>query len=245
MTDASMDTKEFIRGYFRDRAVAFPEFYKRRPLLPIEARIVELVPPDANVLDLCCGGGEVALAMAKKGATVTGVDNVVEMRNLCQDLFAEERQKGSFHLEDATKLPFGDCSFSHVVCAGNSLNSMNNEDARLTIKEAVRVTEFGGVLLLTVLNPASVHNLLAVARGVLQQAPAWGFYYHSNYGLQVKAKDAPRGMSFLIPPYRMRRYLREAGLVWKASRWDIGFSANHLLLICCKAGATGKWTKLV
>ncbi len=74
-----MNSKEFIHDYFRERSIAFPAFYTSRPLLPIEQFIVDQIPAESNVLDLCCGGGEMSLAIAKQGATVTGVDNVVEM----------------------------------------------------------------------------------------------------------------------------------------------------------------------
>ena len=233
-----MDTKEYIKGYFKERAVAFPDFYKKRPLLPIEAYIVSRVQPSDTVLDLCCGGGEVSLAIAQKGTTVTGIDNVPDMCCLCQELFTEKKQTGYFHVGDATRLPFNDSIFSCVVCTGNSLNSMSNQDAEKTILEAARVTKPDGILYLTVLNPMSIRNLLAVARGILQRAPAWGFYYRSSYGLQVDVKEAPRGMSFLIPPLRIKRYLRNAGLEYESSRWDTGFTASHLLLTCRKRHMT-------
>ncbi len=231
-------SREFIRDYFRRRAIAFPDFYTRRPLLPVESRIVNSIPKGGSVLDLCCGGGEIALAMAKRGAFVTGVDNVVEMKQLCAQLFSEEGCTGKFYLGDATKLLFADATFSHVVCAGNSLNCMTHEDARLTIAEAARVTVPGGSLYLTTLDPSSIPNLLAVLRGMFQSAPKWGFYYRSSYGLQSGVGMVPRGLSFLLPMGDAREYMRDAGLTYTVSRWRVGIKSSHLLFACHKVGRT-------
>lgn len=229
-----MDSKGYIREYFKKRVTLFPDFYQKRPLLPIEAYIVEQIPATGSVLDLCCGGGEVSISLAKRGTTVTGVDNVAEMCVLCDKLFAEEKYTGVFHVADSTELPFPDHSFTHVVCTGNSLNSMTNEDARLTIREAARVAIPGGWLYLTILNPTALRNVLATVRGALQGAPPWGFYYKSSYGLQPNSREIPRGMSFLVTMPKMRKYLQEAGLKYKVTHWDIGLQASHLLLTCRK-----------
>lgn len=229
-----MTNRDYIRGYFRDRAVAFPYFYTSRPLLPIEAYIVKQIPRNGKVLDLCCGGGEVSLAMAKRGIDVVGVDNVPEMCELCMGLFVGKGYSGHFHVAEATSLPYDDCSFSFVVCTGNSLNSMDNETAELTIQEATRVVKPDGVLYFTVLNPLGLRNILAVIKGIVQHAPRRGFYYHSNYGLSPSDQKIPRGLSFLISPHRLKRYMKNAGLEYESMRWRIGFVADHLLLTCRK-----------
>jgi SAM-dependent methyltransferase len=226
-----ISSKEYIKGYFRERAIAFPDFYSRRPLLPIEAWIVDQIPPNSKVLDLCCGGGEIASAMAEKGATVTGVDYVPEMIELATKLFEEWKLPGLFEVGDATNLPFADSTFSHVVCAGSSLNSMNNEDARLTMLEAARVVEPGGFVYHAILNPISLRSIAAVGKGILQRAPMWAFYSQNRYGIQPGEDELPRGMFYVINPLRMSRYKRETGLAYKSMRWDIGFMG-------CKASMT-------
>lgn len=228
-------SKEFIKNYFQKRATAFPDFYTKRPLLPIESHIVKQIPSNAFVLDLCCGGGEIAIAVAKKGAAVLGVDNVPKMIELCKAVFAEAGSTGLFRVADATELPFDDASFTHVVCAGNSLNSMSNQDARLTILEAARVVKPDGALYLTILSPLALRNLAAAAKGAAQRAPSWGFYYRSSYGLSGTG-EVPTGMSFLLTWGKVKRYLSEAGLEWTSSNWSIGLQASHTLLTCHKRG---------
>ncbi len=231
---SSMNSKEFIHDYFRERSIAFPAFYTSRPLLPIEQFIVDQIPAESNVLDLCCGGGEMSLAIAKRGATVTGVDYVGEMCYLCHTLFVEEGYAGTILKEDATDLSFPDNSFSHVVCAGSSLNSMPNEDARLTIREIARVVKPGGTVYLVILNPHGLRNLVAVARGLVQGAPRWGFYYRSGDGIDADGKEIPRGLSFLLSAGRLKQYMREAGLRYRISNWNIGFAASHWLVTAQK-----------
>lgn len=229
-----MNSKGFIHDYFRDRATAFPAFYTSRPLLPVEQFIVDQIPAGSDVLDLCCGGGETSLALAKRGATVTGVDYVVQMCYLSQNLFAKEGYKGTFLIEDATDLRFNNGSFSNVVCAGSSLNSMPNEDARLTIREIARVVKPGGTVYLAILNPRGLRNLAAAARGLVQGAPRWGFYYRSGYGIDAEGKEIPRGLSFLLSSGRLKRYMWEAGLRYSVSNWNIGFAASHWLVTAQK-----------
>ncbi|KKM05136.1 hypothetical protein LCGC14_1757160 [marine sediment metagenome] len=229
-----MDSKAFIHDYFRERSIAFPDFYTSRPLLPIEQFIVGQIPAGSNVLDLCCGGGETSLALAKQGATVTGVDYVDEMCYLCRALFAEEGRTGTFVNQDATDLLFADESFSHVVCAGSSLNSMTNEDARLTIREIARVVKLGGTVYLAILNPHGLRNLAAAARGLAQGAPRRGFYYRSEYGIDAMGLEIPRGLSFLLSAGKLKRYMREAGLHYRISNWNIGLAASHWLVTARK-----------
>lgn len=229
-----MTSKDYIRRYFKERAIAFPDFYTRRPLLPIESYIVSQIPSGSRVLDLCCGGGEIALAVAKRQSAVTGVDYVPEMIDLAIQRFQEEHLAGLFEVEDATTLPFSSCRFTHVICAGSSLNSMTNEDAGRAMLEAARVLTVGGTAYFAILNPLSLRSIAAVGKGRLQRAPAWAFYSQNSYGLQLGEEELPRGMFYVIPPWKLRGYMKETGLRYKSMRWDIGFlgsQASFTLLV--------------
>jgi len=225
------DNENYIKDYFKERVAAFPEYYKRTPLLPMDLYIVDQIPSGASVLDMCCGGGAMALALAKKGVMVTGVDYVPEMIERCKDLFAEDGCKGTFLAMDARHTRYKNAVFSHVTCTGNSLNCMENETARQVIREIARVLKPDGTIYLTILNPRSIRNLLGVVKGKIQQAPAGGAYYKSSYGLSPDGKKIPRGLSFHISLPKMERYLREAGLVHESMHWK----SNRLLLMCRKS----------
>lgn len=99
--------------------------------------------PDAQVLDLCCGTGDMAFALYRQrgesGATITGVDFSAPM-------LARARQKAGARpmhwIEaDALNLPFGPGQFSLVTSAFGFRN-LANYDAGL--REIHRVLNDGG-----------------------------------------------------------------------------------------------------
>lgn len=225
-----MGSKEYIAGYFKERVIRFPGFYSGRPLLPIEQWIVDQIPYSfarrySNVLDLCCGGGTLSLALAKRVTRVKGVDYVPEMVDLANALFTKTGLSGlgSFEIGDATSLRFENNTFSHVVCAGSSLNSMTNEDARLVMLEAARVLKPGGTVYFGILNPWGLRSFAAFFKGRLQKAPMWAFYSQNSYGIEPGDEPLPRGMFYVIPFWKMRKYMQETGLQWWTKHFNIGF----------------------
>ena len=89
------------------------------------------VTPGMKVLDVACGPGIVACAVALQGALVTGVDLTPAM--IAQ---ARERQRSlkldniEWHVGDATRLPFADGEFD-VVLTRYSFHHMPDPAAAL------------------------------------------------------------------------------------------------------------------
>ena len=109
-------------------------------------RLVELaaVRPGDLALDVCCGTGDVALALARQGATVTGVDFSVNM--LAKARLRGKEQAGLRFVEaDALALPFPAKSFDWVTIAYGLRNLPNFDDG---LNELVRVLRPGGSLLI-------------------------------------------------------------------------------------------------
>lgn len=109
-------------------------------------RLVELaaVRPGEKALDVCCGTGDVALALAKQGATVTGVDFSAKMLDKAR--LRGKGQAGLRYVEaDALTLPFPAKSFDLATIA-YGLRNLPNFDAGLN--ELVRVVRPGGRLLI-------------------------------------------------------------------------------------------------
>lgn len=102
-----------------------------------------LSQPDARVLDLCCGTGDVLLALeARRGFPVLGSD-------FCHPMLVEARRKiarrgaGSPLFEaDALTLPLRDGSLSLVTTAFGFRNLANYEKG---LEELLRVLKPGGV----------------------------------------------------------------------------------------------------
>ncbi len=93
-----------------------------------------------QVLDLCCGTGDIALAFAHAGADVTGADFTEEMLRV-----AEARtQAVRWVRADALRLPFPDNSFD-VVSVGYGLRNL--ADIERGLREILRVLKPGGKFL--------------------------------------------------------------------------------------------------
>jgi demethylmenaquinone methyltransferase/2-methoxy-6-polyprenyl-1,4-benzoquinol methylase len=98
-----------------------------------------VVRPGDRVLDACCGTGDLALADARAGGRVTGVDFSEEM------LARAERKAPEFQWvhADAAALPFEDGSFE-VVTVGFGIRNLADLEAGLA--ELARVLVPGGRL---------------------------------------------------------------------------------------------------
>jgi SAM-dependent methyltransferase len=101
------------------------------------------VPAGLRWLDVCCGSGVIAEAIAESNAaaTVVGVDASAE-----QIRFARQHRGGSnvsFDTGDAMALPFADASFDVVVC-GLGLNFLPSPGGAL--EEFRRVVRPGGTI---------------------------------------------------------------------------------------------------
>lgn len=108
-------------------------------------RVVELAKLQANedVLDVCCGTGDLAIGLAQGGGRVTGLDFTAEM------LAVARRRSGAMEIQwvqgDAQEMPFENDSF-HVVTVGYGLRNLASWERGL--EEMLRVAKPGGRLLI-------------------------------------------------------------------------------------------------
>ena len=113
-------------------------------------RVADLarVTPGARALDLCCGTGDIAFALAQRGADVTGLDFSPQMLEVA----AARRQANSkstiknlkFMQGDAQQLPFADNSFD-IVTVGYGLRNLASWERGL--EEMRRVARPGARLI--------------------------------------------------------------------------------------------------
>ncbi|HEX3627718.1 MAG TPA: ubiquinone/menaquinone biosynthesis methyltransferase [Verrucomicrobiae bacterium] len=99
------------------------------------------VKPGDRALDLCCGTGDLALALAKQGADVTGLDFSEKMLEVAAHRL--EKSQGTrlkLMQGDAQSLPFPDNSFD-AVTVGYGLRNLSNLGTGLA--EMVRVARPG------------------------------------------------------------------------------------------------------
>jgi demethylmenaquinone methyltransferase / 2-methoxy-6-polyprenyl-1,4-benzoquinol methylase len=145
-----------------------------------------VVRPGDRVLDACCGTGDLALAAARAGGRVTGVDFSGEM------LARAERKAPEFDWvqADAAALPFPDESFE-TVTVGFGIRNLADLEAGL--RELARVLVPGGQLgCLEITMP----------RGVLR--PFFRLWFDGL--VPLAGKVLPGGAAYSYLPASVRRF---------------------------------------
>jgi demethylmenaquinone methyltransferase/2-methoxy-6-polyprenyl-1,4-benzoquinol methylase len=112
-------------------------------------RVVRLAAPKSGdrALDLCCGTGDLAFALAAAGAEVTGLDfsqPMLDVAHARRDQAESEIRNPEFMVGDAQKTPFPDATFS-IVTVGYGLRNLASWEAGL--REMMRVARPGARLL--------------------------------------------------------------------------------------------------
>lgn len=93
------------------------EDYHKQARAVFEGHVFPRLPPGARVLDLCCGTGDLALALQARGYRVTGIDGSPEMLRYGRERVPE----AEFLLEDARTFRL-EAAFDAVVSTFDSLN---------------------------------------------------------------------------------------------------------------------------
>jgi demethylmenaquinone methyltransferase/2-methoxy-6-polyprenyl-1,4-benzoquinol methylase len=112
-------------------------------------RVVELaaVRPGQPALDVCCGTGDIALALARGGSEVTGLDFSRAMLEIAENRRPKNTQSATLNPKfiqgDAQQLPFPENSFD-AVTVGYGLRNLSSWVTGLG--EMLRVARPGGRL---------------------------------------------------------------------------------------------------
>lgn len=153
MTDRTGDVSLQVRGLFDAKAAAWPSKYA--PGGRLAGRLARLtdavayhVPVGGSVLDLGCGTGELAIALATSGMRATGSDISPEMLRVAA---GADAPVDWVELEpDWRVLPFRAGAFDAVV-ASSVLEYV--DDPVTVLRECHRVLRPGGIVLCTVPDP--------------------------------------------------------------------------------------------
>jgi ubiquinone/menaquinone biosynthesis C-methylase UbiE len=119
----------------------------------------EIVPGE-QVLDVATGTGHAALAAARAGARVTGIDYVPALLDIARGRAAAERLDLGFVEAPAEELPFADGSFDVAVSAIGIMFAADHDRAA---SELVRVVRGGGrIVLASWTRPGFVGGILGI-----------------------------------------------------------------------------------
>jgi demethylmenaquinone methyltransferase / 2-methoxy-6-polyprenyl-1,4-benzoquinol methylase len=167
-----------------------------------------LARPDANVLDLCCGTGDMAFALMKQGgpsgAKIIGADFAHPM--LVRAVRKSTNGRSPSWIEaDALNLPFPDASFDLVTSAFGFRNLADYDDG---LREIVRVLRPGGEL--GILECAEPGGLIGRAYGLYfrRVLPAIGT---AISGVKGPYAYLPASVGRFPQPEEMTSRMRSAG----------------------------------
>lgn len=100
--------------------------------------------PSQRVLDVPCGNGRVAVELARRGLTVSGLD-ITDI--LLSDAAGKADAEGvdlDLHRGDMRDMPFESRTFAGVVCLWSSIGYRQESDDEAFFAEVARVLEPGG-----------------------------------------------------------------------------------------------------
>jgi ubiquinone/menaquinone biosynthesis C-methylase UbiE len=121
-------------------------------IVPVAERLADAADLRAGstVLDVATGSGNAALAAARLGCVVTGIDYVSALLERGRQRAAAERLSLDLRHGDAEEIPFADGSFDAVLSV---FGSMFAPDQGRAAAELVRVTKPGGTIALASWTP--------------------------------------------------------------------------------------------
>jgi SAM-dependent methyltransferase len=132
---------------------------------------------DARVLDLGCGFGRHAIALARRGYRLVGVDLSEPMLKLARELAASAPVNIDWQRRDMRDLgglgPFDAC-----ICLYTAFGFFSDDENRLVLERVCDVLRPGGVFLLDVSNP------LALMRGWPQRT-----WHEGRHGTKLEATE--------------------------------------------------------
>ncbi len=109
-----------------------------------------------RALDLCCGSGRHARALARLGLCVTGVDYSAPLLAAAGDTETDGSDQPRYVRADARSLPFRDGAFDAVLNLFTSFGYFEHRENCGMLAETARVLRSGGAFLIDYLNPPRV-----------------------------------------------------------------------------------------
>ena len=212
-------------------SLSFDRLWRRRTARRFSAILARA---DARVLDLCCGTGDLAFALARRAAelrpesdprcSIVGSDFASPMVELASGKARAAERPPVFLAGDALSLPFADTSFD-LVTAGFGFRNLANYERGL--REIARILKPGGEV--GILEFSDPRNGIGAA--------AFRFYFRHilpRIGGAISGDSSaysylPNSVSKFPPPDELARWMKQAGFADVEFRlWNYGSVALHV-----------------
>lgn len=151
MDDTRFDTEQVFTPdhyYYFFPQDMLPEQIERE--VAVIWRLLDL-RPGMEALDLACGNGRIANALAARGCSVTGLDVIPAFLEQASQIAAAENLPATYHLGDMRALPWTN-RFDHIVNWMSAYGYFGDEENRQALGEMYRALKPGGKLLLDLNN---------------------------------------------------------------------------------------------
>ncbi len=123
-----------------------------------------------DVLDVACGVGDLAIGLAQRGYTLTGVDLAPAMIDIARQRAAAANVAVGFEVADMRRLP-DVAAFDLLLCFGDSLNYLlTAADFRKTLTSMRRALRPGGWAIFDLLTAYAVATYYADQAYILQNS---------------------------------------------------------------------------
>lgn len=137
------------------------------------------VTPGAELLDVGCGTGVVALTAARAGARASGLDLTPELLERAKQNAALMKVEVQWQLGDAEQLPFPDAKFDFVV---SQFGHMFAPRPDVTVQQMLRVLKPGGTIAFSTWPPELFTGRMFALVGRYAPPPAPGISPPPQWG---------------------------------------------------------------
>ena len=175
-----------------------------------------------TVLDIMCGYGRHANELAKRGYSVTAIDNSKEYIDEIKVIAEGEKLSVKAMLEDVSQAKFTE-RYDAVICMGNSFAFFNAETAKAILQQIFGCLSLGGVFII---------NTWTIAEIAIKNFQERTWHYVNYYKFFTESK-------FLFQPTRIESnytILAASGEMETLKGIDYIFSFAELELMLNNAG---------
>lgn len=174
------------------------------------AFLIELLDlaPGARVLDVGCGPGRHAVALAAAGYAVTGIDVSAKFLDIAAQRARDAKVVAAFFEVDARRMPFDD-EFDGVISLCQGAFGLMGQDDGLVLRRIVEATRPGGCVVLT----------------------AFSALYEARHQRPEASFDADAGVV-----HELATIADEAGAEHAVDLWTSVYTARELRLLALGTG---------
>jgi SAM-dependent methyltransferase len=125
-----------------------------------------------NVLDLMCGYGRHSLELARRGNSVTAIDNLQDYINEIDVAAQNDHLNIHAIADDVLKANLADTVFDSAICMGNSFAFFDRSDAMALLEKVASHLKAGGVFII---------NSWMIAEIVIKHFQSKSWHYAGEY----------------------------------------------------------------